>query len=144
MTLRAAWRDARANAKARGIAFTLTFEEFEAVWMDSGRWPERGRRADQYCMARFGDTGPYAVDNVRITTCRENHQERRPNLDQLAANGRARKGKPNSRMAEWNRTPKMRAVASATHTGHTRWVGRKHSAETKAKMRAARLRLLGK
>src|SRR5215472_6042820 len=54
----------RADAKRRGIAFSFTFEEWLAVWQQSGKWAERGHRKGQYVMARFGDIGPYAIGNV--------------------------------------------------------------------------------
>jgi len=65
----------RSVAKQRGIEFLFTFEEWIAIWRDSGRWTERGCRKGQYCMARFGDKGPYATGNVRICLVTENHVE---------------------------------------------------------------------
>jgi len=65
----------RRHAKARGIPFLLSYEEWLKIWMDSGHWHERGKRKDQYCMGRFGDTGPYAVVNVKIITNSENSKE---------------------------------------------------------------------
>ncbi len=59
----------------RGIAFELTFEEWWDIWNRSGKWEQRGRCKGQYCMARFGDTGSYSVDNVRIITVKENQNE---------------------------------------------------------------------
>jgi len=65
----------RSVAKQRDLEFLLTFEEWLAIWHESGKWAERGCRKGQYCMARFGDKGPYAVGNVRICTNAENHAE---------------------------------------------------------------------
>jgi hypothetical protein len=65
------------SARGRKIPFLFTFEEWWKIWQDSGHWEERGKRADQYCMARFGDKGPYAVGNVRIITKLENDRERK-------------------------------------------------------------------
>src|SRR5215469_18965083 len=48
----------RSVAKQRGIEFLLTFQEWLAIWHDSGKWAERGCKQGQYCMARFGDKGP--------------------------------------------------------------------------------------
>lgn len=59
----------------RGIAWELTFEQWCRVWDESGKWFERGRRKDQYCMSRIADTGPYSFENVRIITCSENAKE---------------------------------------------------------------------
>lgn len=62
----------RQTAKNRGIEWAITLPEWVAVWRDSGKWEARGRGRDGYCMARHGDTGPYAVGNVYITTIAEN------------------------------------------------------------------------
>ncbi len=69
---RTVWNIARNDSKRRGISFDLTFEQWLEIWESSGHLHERGRRRDQYQMARTGDVGPYAVGNVSIITCREN------------------------------------------------------------------------
>lgn len=63
------------SAKGRGISFELTFEQWMKLWLDSGHWKERGCRHGQYVMARFGDIGPYSIDNVKIITNGENSIE---------------------------------------------------------------------
>lgn len=63
------------SANMRGIPFLLTFDEWCVLWSNSGKFAERGRRKGQYVMARHGDVGPYAVDNVKIVTCGENVSE---------------------------------------------------------------------
>ncbi len=109
-------------AKARGIPFLLTFEEWWDIWQASGKWDQRGRRGGEYCMARLHDRGGYERDNVKICLTDENHRERvavsgeahsRPGTGQnyfaalsperqnrlrqkLAANGRALRGKAKS------------------------------------------------
>lgn len=65
----------RTDAKRRNITFNLTFEEWLAIWEQSGHLHERGTRKGQYCMARFGDVGSYAIDNVRIILHSENSSE---------------------------------------------------------------------
>jgi hypothetical protein len=65
----------RANAKSRGIPFLLTFAEWLTIWLDSGKWDQRGRGVNQYVMARFGDVGPYSAYNVHICTVRQNHSD---------------------------------------------------------------------
>ena len=67
----------KATAKARGIAFLLTFEEWMTIWIESGNWHLRGNLKGQYVMARAGDIGPYAAGNVRICTVSENRAEAR-------------------------------------------------------------------
>lgn len=66
----------RKNAKSRGIKWSITFAEWWGVWQASGKWSARGR-GDGYCMARFGDKGPYKVGNVEIMPTRENSRQAR-------------------------------------------------------------------
>lgn len=70
--LRLAFQKQRGQARFRGIDFTLSFEEWFFVWELSGHLHERGRKKGQYVMARQGDEGPYAIDNVDIMLCSQN------------------------------------------------------------------------
>lgn len=70
--LKIKYRKQKHHAKKRGIQFLLTFDEWYKIWNDSGHLPERGRSAGKYCMARFGDIGPYAIGNVEIILVRIN------------------------------------------------------------------------
>lgn len=70
----AAFLSQRSNAARRGIGWELTFVQWWKIWRDSGHWEQRGR-GQGYCMARIGDTGPYAVGNVEIKTIGENFSE---------------------------------------------------------------------
>jgi hypothetical protein len=65
----------------RGIEFLLTFEEWWDIWQVSGKWEQRGRRRDQYVMARFGDQGAYEKGNVKICLVPENVGESNQNCD---------------------------------------------------------------
>ena len=65
----------RAQAKKRGIAFELSFTEWLSLWENSGKYQVRGQGRGKYVMARNGDTGPYAIGNVRIITNTENVKE---------------------------------------------------------------------
>lgn len=88
-TIVAAYHNQKNAAKYRGIAWELTLVEWLVVWELSGHLSERGRGADKYVMARKGDEGPYALDNVYITTCAQNgrdYQSRRHGKDYTAAN----------------------------------------------------------
>lgn len=58
----------KSNANCRGIDFLLSFEEWKSLWIESGKWEERGRGSDKYCMCRLGDSGAYIVGNVYIDT----------------------------------------------------------------------------
>lgn len=64
----------RKNAHTRGIAWELTFKEWWALWRESGHWEQCGR-GKGYCMARIGDSGPYAVGNVEIITIGQNFSD---------------------------------------------------------------------
>jgi hypothetical protein len=66
MTLRA-YNEQRNNAAARGISFAFTYDAWVAWWRAAlgDDWMEkRGRTKGKYCMARLGDDGPYAPENV--------------------------------------------------------------------------------
>lgn len=76
--LRIAYSTQKCTSRLRGIAFLLTFDEWLKEWIDSGHLHERGCKKGNYVMARFGDTGPYAVGNVKIITCGENVSEAHP------------------------------------------------------------------
>lgn len=69
---RKAYTNHKANAKARGIEFRLTLDEWKQIWRDSGFWSQRGRGADKYCMCRIGDLGCYEVGNVFIALNKTN------------------------------------------------------------------------
>jgi hypothetical protein len=69
------YNNQRQSAKVRGIEWEFTFETWWAVWEASGKWEQRGKRTGQYCMARNGDTGPYAPWNVRIVQVSENNRD---------------------------------------------------------------------
>lgn len=68
-----AYRAHQEGAADRGISFELDFFEWWDIWKDL--YHLRGSGDDKYCMARFGDVGPYAVGNVYITTNRQNRQD---------------------------------------------------------------------
>lgn len=67
-----AYSQQKKNAHQRGIQFNLTFSEWWSVWQQSGKWNERGKGADKYVMARFGDEGAYEIGNIYITTLSKN------------------------------------------------------------------------
>lgn len=68
------------KAKRRGIEFLLTFDQWLAIWTESGHFSERGNSdGDCYVMARDGDQGPYAVGNVSIVSHSANVADRNRN-----------------------------------------------------------------
>jgi hypothetical protein len=60
------FRNHKRSAAKRGIPFLLSFEDWWTIWHRSDHWKQCGCRKGQYVMARFGDKGPYAIDNVEI------------------------------------------------------------------------------
>jgi hypothetical protein len=65
----------KSKAKARGVEFNLTYEEWWDIWEKSGKWNQRGCRKGQYVMSRYNDMGAYEVGNVFIQTQTENRRE---------------------------------------------------------------------
>lgn len=63
------------RAKRKGINFLLTFEQWLQIWLDSGHYHEKGTKRGQYVMSRFNDVGPYSIDNVKIQTVGQNTKE---------------------------------------------------------------------
>lgn len=61
---RAKFQCHRSAAKHRGVPFTLTYEEWLAIWGDL--LEHRGQGPGKYHMARHGDQGGYEVGNVSI------------------------------------------------------------------------------
>jgi hypothetical protein len=65
----------RQSSFKRGIAWEITFPEWLSVWLESGKFEQRGVGVGSYCMARHGDAGPYKVGNVSIQTCTQNSRD---------------------------------------------------------------------
>ncbi len=57
----------------RGIEWNLTFDQWLAWWGDD-IW-NRGCRAGQLVMARYGDQGAYEIGNIRKASPGENNRE---------------------------------------------------------------------
>jgi len=73
-----AYWNQRSRARHRNIKWGFTLEKWVDWWLShlGPDWFEkRGNRKGQYVMARFGDLGPYAANNVRCTTTHINHAE---------------------------------------------------------------------
>lgn len=69
------------NAKARGVPFEMTYDEWLDVWIASGHFDERhNKTAEGFVMARNGDRGAYADGNVSIVPLRINTAERNRNF----------------------------------------------------------------
>jgi hypothetical protein len=70
---RRAYSQQRNRARERGIEWLFNYETWRAIW--GAKFSLRGRLPYQLCMARNGDTGPYAPNNVILTTNRENNHD---------------------------------------------------------------------
>lgn len=89
------YRRQKDHARSRNIQFLLTYEEWLKIWLDSGHFHERGRQKGQYCMARLGDKGPYAVGNVKIILHQDNNREQVYSSEACAMRSRAVAGNKN-------------------------------------------------
>ena len=83
------------NAKRRGIAFELSFEQWWSIWESSGFWEQRGRGRGLYCMGRIGDKGTYRVGNVKIITHETNSGEKPWTLKRRKKHALALRGNKN-------------------------------------------------
>lgn len=70
------------SAKRRGIAFRFSMLGWHLWWLRAlkaiGPHAQRGRRRDEYVMARKKDRGAYEDGNVRALIPRENMRDRHP------------------------------------------------------------------
>jgi hypothetical protein len=73
------YNQAVGNARIRSIPFLMSFDEWCALWIESGKWEQRGWHKGQYVMARYGDKGAYEISNVKICLAEENRAERNQN-----------------------------------------------------------------
>jgi hypothetical protein len=55
------------------------------IWLDSGRYRERGRGLGRYCMSRPGDRGGYEVGNVLVCANEANWADYSPSPETRAA-----------------------------------------------------------
>lgn len=67
------YQQQKRNASFRNIPWQLSFAEWWAIW--EPKWHLRGKRANGFVMARYGDTGGYEVGNVKLITLAENTGE---------------------------------------------------------------------
>lgn len=62
----------RSNVMKKKVQWSLTLWEWWSIWNESGKYPERGRGKDNYCMARVNDEGVYIANNVEIRKVLDN------------------------------------------------------------------------
>lgn len=62
----------RANARNRGISWSLSFEQWRDWWLATGHVDERGRLCGQWVMGRPYDSGPYELGNLLCLRAEDN------------------------------------------------------------------------
>ena len=75
-TIKKKYNDHKHQAHSRGIEFLISYEDWLEMWLESGRWEQRGSKKGQYQMTRKLDKGPYSKNNCVIKTVEENQAER--------------------------------------------------------------------
>lgn len=122
----------KGQAKARGIGFLLTFNEWLFIWQKSGVLHLRGCGRGKYVMARYGDNGPYTIGNVKICLHGENNSESWVDKNKLAT--RLKKMSLSKfGIKRGPQSPETRAKIGAAN------LGKKRSPEAILKMRLAHL-----
>lgn len=66
------------NASERLLKMKMSFEQWAAIWWDSGKWELRGcSKSKPYQMCRKDDLGDYEMGNVRLDTIQSNREDAR-------------------------------------------------------------------
>jgi hypothetical protein len=68
--------DWKSSCKKRGYEIQLTLQEWLNIWINSGRWNERGRGRHDSCMGRIDVEKGYSVENVSIIQVKDKHYTR--------------------------------------------------------------------
>lgn len=63
------WLQQKNQAQFRGEHWDLDFETWKEIWGED--FHNKGRGADNYCMTRKDDQGPWTLANVEIVTRRD-------------------------------------------------------------------------
>lgn len=70
------YKNTKARAKKRGIAFHLSIVEYSQLLQEAGITAEDvGQGASDYCLGRYNDEGDYKIGNCRFITASQNHKE---------------------------------------------------------------------
>lgn len=115
------------GARLRGIEFLLSYEQWLAIWTESGHLDERGRGPAKYCMARYGDRGAYEVGNVKIITLIDNAAETWANLSGEARAKHKAATTVSNRRPE-TRVPQLRSAKSEANIARLAEFNRRRSA----------------
>ena len=134
------------HAKERGIEFIFTYDTWLEEWTRSGHFNKRGRKSNEYCMARgtpeMPDVGRYAPGEVRIITNKENFRERmwgnkfhlgfKDSEETIRKKKQKRKGQQPNLGKEFSY--KWRQNISKSLMGNQRGLGYRHSLKTRKQM----------
>lgn len=69
---RYAFNNIRNRAKQRGLAFTITFEQFKTFCIKTKYIAGKGRSADSYTIDRIYNNIGYHIDNIQVLVKRDN------------------------------------------------------------------------
>ena len=67
-----AWLQMKAQANYRKEIFLISFEDFRQLWL--GRWDQKGRGIDDFCLTRDDQRGAWVLGNV---SCIPRHEHLR-------------------------------------------------------------------
>lgn len=112
------------NAKARGIDFLFTFEQWQDWWIATGKWEQRGKGRGKYCMMRKGDVGPYSIDNVFCGTNERNARDCHLGSKRTEAS-RKKMSESRKGLFDGDKNPRAKTVGSP----HGIWSTAKEAAE---------------
>jgi len=65
---------ARAQAYYMGQEWTISEDDYIAIWRTNDRYLNKGRSNDQYCLVRLVYDQDWHLDNVQIVTRLEHYQ----------------------------------------------------------------------
>ena len=68
----------------------FTFEQWKKLWDDSGKYNERGRNVEDYCMTRLDNAAPWTFENV-IVIQRKEHFQKQQKINNDMRNQRSNK-----------------------------------------------------
>lgn len=73
------YNDKKKSSENRGIPFNLSHDDMWQLLNEAGITPfDIGRLPDEFCLARYEDTGPYEIGNCQFTTNAQNLLEQDP------------------------------------------------------------------
>lgn len=70
-----AWLRMKSQAVYRNESWDLSFNDFQTLWQ--GRWDQRGRGVEQYCLARIDPSDPWCLANTECITRLEHLRARK-------------------------------------------------------------------